>query len=71
MAQIYAYRVLGRGCVVRAGAVVDQRSHFDTETEIDGRPAVAIRRGSRSTEFSPRASQRDDLPDPTATGPIR
>jgi carbonic anhydrase/acetyltransferase-like protein (isoleucine patch superfamily) len=36
--------VLGPGCLVRAGAVVKQRSQFAAGTEIDGLPAVAVGR---------------------------
>jgi carbonic anhydrase/acetyltransferase-like protein (isoleucine patch superfamily) len=34
--------VLGAECVVRAGAVVKQRSHFPARVEIDGFPAVKV-----------------------------
>jgi carbonic anhydrase/acetyltransferase-like protein (isoleucine patch superfamily) len=34
--------MLGPGCLVRAGAVVKQRSRFAAGTEIDGLPAVAV-----------------------------
>jgi carbonic anhydrase/acetyltransferase-like protein (isoleucine patch superfamily) len=36
--------VLGDECVVRAGAVVKQRSHFAARTDIDGFPAVEVAR---------------------------
>jgi carbonic anhydrase/acetyltransferase-like protein (isoleucine patch superfamily) len=36
------HSVLGSGCVVRAGAVVKQRSEFAAGTEVDGFPAVAV-----------------------------
>ena len=36
--------VVGARCVVRAGAVAKQRSHFDDNTDIDGFPATAIGR---------------------------
>jgi carbonic anhydrase/acetyltransferase-like protein (isoleucine patch superfamily) len=38
------HSVLGPGCVVRAGAVVKQRSQFTAGSEIDGFPAVEIGR---------------------------
>jgi carbonic anhydrase/acetyltransferase-like protein (isoleucine patch superfamily) len=38
------HSVLGEGCVVRAGAVVKQRSEFAAHVEIDGFPAVEVGR---------------------------
>ena len=38
------HAVLGPGCVVRAGAVVKQRSRFAGGTDIDGFPAVEMGR---------------------------
>ena len=38
------HSVLGAGCVVRAGAVVKQRSEFGDGVEVDGFPAVEVRR---------------------------
>src|SRR4051795_3385175 len=40
------HSVLGEGCVVRAGAVVKQRSEFAAGSEIDGFPAVEVGRVS-------------------------
>ena len=54
--------VLGTGCVVRAGAVVKQRSHFADGTEIDGFPAVDIGRLAETPPMPPWALRRDDLP---------
>jgi carbonic anhydrase/acetyltransferase-like protein (isoleucine patch superfamily) len=34
--------VLGAGCIVRAGAVVKQRSQFPAGSEIDGFPARGV-----------------------------
>jgi carbonic anhydrase/acetyltransferase-like protein (isoleucine patch superfamily) len=62
--------VLGAGCVVRAGAVVKQRSRFASGIEIDGFPAVEVGRLSEPPEVPTWALRRDDLPDPTASGPI-
>jgi hypothetical protein len=42
----HSHSVLGAGCVVRAGAVVKQRSEFAAGSEIDGFPAVEVRRVS-------------------------
>jgi carbonic anhydrase/acetyltransferase-like protein (isoleucine patch superfamily) len=36
------FSTLGRGCVVRAGAVVKQRSQFDDLTVVDGFPATQV-----------------------------
>ena len=38
------HSVLGAGCVVRAGAVVKQRSEFGAGAEVDGFPAVEVGR---------------------------
>ncbi|MGH9015941.1 MAG: gamma carbonic anhydrase family protein [Acidimicrobiia bacterium] len=57
--------VLGAGCVVRAGAVVKQRSRFAAGTEIDGFPAVDIGRMSEPPPLPTWALRRDDLPVPT------
>jgi carbonic anhydrase/acetyltransferase-like protein (isoleucine patch superfamily) len=54
--------VVGADCIVRAGAVVKQRSQFDAGTEIDGFPAVAVGR-VREPPASPAWALRiDDLP---------
>jgi carbonic anhydrase/acetyltransferase-like protein (isoleucine patch superfamily) len=60
------HSVLGARCVVRAGAVVKQRSHFDAGIEIDGFPAVEVGRVPVELEPPAWALQRDDLP----TGPV-
>ena len=53
--------VVGADCVVRAGAVVKQRSQFPDGSEIDGFPAVVISRidPPRTPSW---ALDRDDLP---------
>jgi carbonic anhydrase/acetyltransferase-like protein (isoleucine patch superfamily) len=63
------HSVLGTGCVVRAGAVVKQRSHFDPGTAIDGFPAVAVGQLSGLPHVPPWAWQPDDGPLPTQSGP--
>jgi carbonic anhydrase/acetyltransferase-like protein (isoleucine patch superfamily) len=63
--------VLGATCVVRAGAVVKQRSHFASGTEIDGFPAVAVGRISAAPQIPTWALRRDDLPFPAHTRPAR
>jgi carbonic anhydrase/acetyltransferase-like protein (isoleucine patch superfamily) len=64
------HSVLGAGCVVRAGAVVKQRSHFADGTEIDGFPAVEVGRVSDPPDLPAWAWRHDDLPI-TASEPIR
>jgi carbonic anhydrase/acetyltransferase-like protein (isoleucine patch superfamily) len=55
------HSVLGAGCIVRAGAVVKQRSHFHDGAEIDGFPAVEI--GQVDRPLVPAwAFDRDQLP---------
>jgi carbonic anhydrase/acetyltransferase-like protein (isoleucine patch superfamily) len=56
------HSVLGGGCVVRAGAVVKQRSHFDPGTEIDGFPGVEVGRLAAPPQLPTWAWQLDDLP---------
>jgi carbonic anhydrase/acetyltransferase-like protein (isoleucine patch superfamily) len=63
--------VLGRGCVVRAGAVVKQRSQFADSTEIDGFPAVDVGRITESPPLPSWALHRDDLPVPASGGPVQ
>jgi carbonic anhydrase/acetyltransferase-like protein (isoleucine patch superfamily) len=63
--------VLGAGCVVRAGAVVKQRSRFDAGRELDGHPAVEVGRISEPPEVPPWALRRDDLPAPASGAPGR
>ncbi len=53
---------LGPECIVRAGAVVKQRSHFDARTEIDGFPAVEVGHLSEPPEVPSWAWRHDDLP---------
>jgi carbonic anhydrase/acetyltransferase-like protein (isoleucine patch superfamily) len=65
------HSVLGVGCVVRAGAVVKQRSHFDDGTEIDGFPAVAVGKISELRAVPAWAWPRDDLPTATTTNQAR
>ena len=54
--------VLGAGCVVRAGAVVKQRSRFVAGTDIDGFPAVEVGQLSEPPPIPSWAFRRDDLP---------
>jgi len=56
--------VLGAGCLVRAGAVVKQRSRFDAGTEIDGFPAVEVGRRSGSVPVPAWAFAPGDRPGP-------
>ena len=56
--------VVGEECVVRAGAVVKQRSHFVARTEIDGFPAVEIGRISDAPGTPAWALPDDNLPVP-------
>jgi carbonic anhydrase/acetyltransferase-like protein (isoleucine patch superfamily) len=63
--------VLGAGCVVRAGAVIKQRSHFDTGIDIDGFPAVELGRMAARPAMPTWAWQRDNLPAMTANAPMR
>jgi carbonic anhydrase/acetyltransferase-like protein (isoleucine patch superfamily) len=65
------HSVLGAGCVVRAGAVVKQRSRFDAGTEVDGFPAVGVGTATSPNPVPAWAWQPADLPDMTATGPVR
>ena len=53
--------VVGAECVVRAGAVVKQRSQFPARTEIDGFPAVEVARIDPPA-IPAWALERDDLP---------
>jgi carbonic anhydrase/acetyltransferase-like protein (isoleucine patch superfamily) len=57
--------VVGADCVVRAGAVVKQRSRFSDRTEIDGFPAIEV--GLIDPPALPAwALRRDDLPVPAS-----
>jgi carbonic anhydrase/acetyltransferase-like protein (isoleucine patch superfamily) len=58
------HSVLGERCVVRAGAVVKQRSHFDAGAEIDGFPAVEVGRRSGPVPVPAWAFTLEDLPGP-------
>ena len=60
--------VVGADCIVRAGAVVKQRSRFPDGTEIDGFPAVAVA-PIDAPEVPAWALRGDDLPVPTPGGP--
>jgi carbonic anhydrase/acetyltransferase-like protein (isoleucine patch superfamily) len=63
--------VLGAGCVVRAGAVVKQRSQFADGTEIDRFPAVEVGRITEPPPLPSWALRRDDLPVPASGGPVQ
>jgi carbonic anhydrase/acetyltransferase-like protein (isoleucine patch superfamily) len=54
--------VLGEGCIVRAGAVIKQRSQFGPATDIDGFPAVGIGHLSGRPDRPSWAMPVDDLP---------
>jgi carbonic anhydrase/acetyltransferase-like protein (isoleucine patch superfamily) len=58
--------IVGGQCVVRAGAVVKQRSRFDANTDIDGFPATAIGRVDQPSRPG-WAFTFGNLPSPTAT----
>jgi carbonic anhydrase/acetyltransferase-like protein (isoleucine patch superfamily) len=60
---------LGEACIVRAGAVIKQRSSFPEHSDIDGFPAVAIGQLSEVPETPDWALRVDDLPIPI--GPNR
>jgi carbonic anhydrase/acetyltransferase-like protein (isoleucine patch superfamily) len=62
---------LGADCVVRAGAVVKQRSRFASGTEIDGFPAVEVGRVAGAPSVPAWAWTPGDLPDLRASGPSR
>jgi carbonic anhydrase/acetyltransferase-like protein (isoleucine patch superfamily) len=62
--------VLGAECIVRAGAVVKQRSHFPSRTDIDGFPASDRGHLAEAPERPTWAWGSDDLPVLT-TGPVR
>ena len=62
--------VIGGGCVVRAGAVVKQRSQFAPGTDIDGFPAVEIGRISEPPVIPAWAWSPDDLPVPARYEPM-
>jgi carbonic anhydrase/acetyltransferase-like protein (isoleucine patch superfamily) len=55
--------VIGSDCLVRAGAVVKQRSQFPPGIEIDGSPGVEVGRLTSPLTSPTWALQLDDLPD--------
>ena len=57
--------VVGADSIVRAGAVVKQRSQFASGTEIDGMPAVEVRRLSEPPDLPSWALHHGDLPEMT------
>jgi carbonic anhydrase/acetyltransferase-like protein (isoleucine patch superfamily) len=57
--------VVGADSIVRAGAVVKQRSQFASGTEIDGMPAVEVRRLSDRPGLPSWALHHGDLPEMT------
>jgi carbonic anhydrase/acetyltransferase-like protein (isoleucine patch superfamily) len=59
---------LGAGCVVRAGAVVKQRSVFPSSSDVDGFPAVVIGQLSGPPGVPDWAIHTEDLPVPTGSG---
>jgi carbonic anhydrase/acetyltransferase-like protein (isoleucine patch superfamily) len=61
------HSTLGTGCIVRAGAVVKQRSQFHDLTDIDGFPAVETGRLSAPPTVPAWAWLHDDLPVATTT----
>ena len=63
--------VLGAGCVVRAGAVVKQRSQFADGTDVDGFPAVDVGRIAAPRPMPTWTLRPDDLPVPAARGPVQ
>jgi carbonic anhydrase/acetyltransferase-like protein (isoleucine patch superfamily) len=63
--------VLGAECVVRAGAVVKQRSHFPARVEIDGFPAVEVGPLSEPPQLPSWALHHDELPAQTPAGSSR
>lgn len=60
--------VLGAECVVRAGAVVKQRSQFPSAVEIDGFPAVEVGRLPEPPPTPSWALRLDELPSQTPGG---
>jgi carbonic anhydrase/acetyltransferase-like protein (isoleucine patch superfamily) len=61
--------VVGAGCIVRAGAVVKQRSRFAAGADIDGFPAVDIGQMSEPPPTPTWAFRLDDLPVPAPAPP--
>jgi carbonic anhydrase/acetyltransferase-like protein (isoleucine patch superfamily) len=55
--------VLGAHCVVRAGAVVKQRSQFDAGSDLDGFPARQIGSIAAPPELPAWVFRRDELPE--------
>jgi carbonic anhydrase/acetyltransferase-like protein (isoleucine patch superfamily) len=58
------FSTLGEECVVRAGAVIKQRSVFPARSDIDGFPAVTVSRLPGTPERPDWALSSDDLPTP-------
>ena len=56
------HSTVGPGCIVRAGAVVKQRSQFAERSDIDGFPATAIGRVTAAPEPPSWAWRMEDLP---------
>jgi carbonic anhydrase/acetyltransferase-like protein (isoleucine patch superfamily) len=65
------HSVLGAECVVRAGAVVKQRSHFARRSDIDGFPAVDVGQLVAPPELPTWAWRRGDLPAMVPRQPVR
>jgi carbonic anhydrase/acetyltransferase-like protein (isoleucine patch superfamily) len=65
------HSVVGPGCVVRAGAVVKQRSQFAAHSEIDGFPATAIGHLATVPEPPTWAWRSDDLPSLAPHGSVQ
>jgi carbonic anhydrase/acetyltransferase-like protein (isoleucine patch superfamily) len=59
------HSVLGVGCLVRAGAVVKQRTRFEAGTDIDGFPAVEVGRLTEPLQ-TPSWAWGRDMPVPAA-----
>lgn len=64
-------RVVGAESIVRAGAVVKQRSQFPPGIEINGMPAVEVRRLSGPPDLPSWALHHGDLPEMTPQVPGR
>ncbi|MCU1450304.1 MAG: Carbonic anhydrase or acetyltransferase, isoleucine patch superfamily, partial [Acidimicrobiales bacterium] len=61
---------VGAACIVGAGAVVKQRSHFGDGLAIDGFPAVEVRH-IEPPSTPAWALRLDDLPVATSVGSLR
>ena len=62
---------LGTDCIVRAGAVVKQRSRFPSGTDVDGFPAVEVGRVTGPPPVPAWAWAHGDLRELRASGPDR